>query len=54
MLGVSLGYSEGKVICYDEGTYLESSGCKMLCTIPGYVDGVKIGLDVGTEIGSLD
>ena len=50
----SLGYTGGKVIVFDEGTTLISTDGKVLDTILGIVDGITLGLDVGTELGYLD
>ena len=54
MLGVSLGYTSGKLIGSDEGIKLGSTGGKVLVDILGNIYGITIGLDVGTDLGSLD
>ena len=42
------------MIVFDEGTTLISTDGKVLDTILGIVDGITLGLDVGTELGYLD
>ena len=54
LLGVSLVPTGGKVIVSDQGIKLRSTDCKLLVTILVNVDGTTLGLDVGTEMGSLD
>ena len=47
-LGDSLGSTDNKVLGSDEGIKLGSSGGKLLVIIPVNVDGITLGLDVGT------
>ena len=51
MIGGSCGSTDDKVIGSDEGTKLVSADGKVLGTIIGNVDGIKLGIDVGTELG---
>ena len=53
-LGDSLGYINGKVLGYDEGIKLGLSDDKFLGTILLNVYGIIFGIDVGTEVVSLD
>ena len=50
----SLGSTDGKVIGSDECIKLGSTDGKFLGTILGNVDGIILGLDVGTELVYLD
>ena len=50
----SMGYTGGKVLGSNERIKLVLSGGKMLRTILVNLDGIALGLDVGTEIGYLD
>ena len=51
---VTIGYTDGKVLVFDEVIKLGISGGKVIYTILGNVDGIALGIDVGTELGSLD
>ena len=46
--------TDGKVLRYDEGFKLGLFDGKGLGIIPGNVDGITLGIDVGAEIVSLD
>ena len=48
MIGDSLGSTDGKVLGSDEGIKLEISDGKVLVTILGNIDGITLGLGVGT------
>ena len=48
MLGGSLGYTYGKVLGSDEGIKLGLSDGKVIDTIIRNVDGITLGIDVGT------
>ena len=48
MLVGSLGFTDGKVLGSDEGIKLGLSDVKVLGTILANVDGIILGLDVGT------
>ena len=48
-----MGYTDGKVLGYDEGIKLEYNDGKVFGTIPGNVDIIILGLDIGTELGFL-
>ena len=52
MHGDSLGYTDGKVHGSDEVIKLRCSDGKVLGTILGNLDGIILGLDVGTYLGS--
>ena len=52
MLGGSLGYTNGKVLGSDEGIKLRFFDGNVLRTILGNVDGIKLGIELGTELGS--
>ena len=54
MPGYSLGYTDGKVLHADEVIKLGSTDGKVLGTILGNVDRIKLRIDVGIELGSLD
>ena len=54
MIGSSLGYTNGKVHVSDEGIKLINFDGKVLGNKLGSVDGITLGLDVGTELSSLD
>ena len=49
-----MGYTDGKVLGYDEGIKLGSTYGKVIDTILGDEDGIKIWIDVGTDLVSLD
>ena len=53
-LGDSLGSTDGKVIGSDEGIKLGLCDVKLLVTLIENVDGIKLGVDVETDLGSLD
>ena len=46
--------NDGKVLGSDEGIKLGSTYGQVLGSILEYVDGITLGFDVGTEMGSLD
>ena len=48
MLGFLLGSTGGKALGSDEGIKLVSNDGKVLGTILGNLDGITLGLDVGT------
>ena len=48
LLGDSLGYTDGKVLGYNEGIELGYNNGKFLDTVLGNVDGIILGIDVGT------
>ena len=54
MLGGSLVSTDSKVIGSDEGIKLISTDVKVLRNIPGNVNGIKLVINVGTELGTLD
>ena len=54
LFGESLVSTDNKVIGYDEGIKMIYTGGKVLVNIPGYVYGIKLGIDIGTQLGSLD
>ena len=54
VLGDSLDSTAGKVCGSDEGIKLGSTDGEVLCTLLVNVDGIKIGFDFGTDMGSLD
>ena len=58
MFKESLGSSDGRVIGYNEGIKLGSIDGKVPCTIFENIDGISLGLHVGTEMvpfdGSID
>ena len=54
MLGGSLGFTDGKVLGYNEGILLGVSNVKMLGTILVNVYGIAVGIDVRTELESLN
>ena len=54
LIGYSLGYNDGKVLGYDESIKLGLSGDKFFGTILLNVYGIILGLDVGTQLDSLD
>ena len=54
MLRGSLGYTDGKVLGYDEGIKMVSTDGKVLVIILGDVDRITLGIDVLTELVSLD
>ena len=53
MLGGSLVSHDDKLFGSDEGITLGLSDGKVIDTIIRYVDGITLGLDIGTELGSL-
>ena len=53
-LGGSLLFYDGKVFGSDDGIKLGLSDINMLCTILGNVDLIIFGIDIGTDLGSLD
>ena len=53
-LGGSLGYTDGKLIGSDEVVKLVSTGGKLFVTVFGNVDRITLGIDIETELGSLD
>ena len=53
LLGISLGYTNGKVIGSDEGIKLGLSCGKLFGNIVVNVDGTTLGIYVGTNLGSL-
>ena len=53
-LGGSLGYTDDKLLEYDEVIKLVSTGGKLFVTIHGNVDRITLGVDTRTELGSLD
>ena len=53
-LVVSLVYTNGKVLGYDEGIKLGLSYGKLLGTVPRNLDVITLEVDVGTELGTLD
>ena len=54
MLGYSLRYDDGKVIGSKKCIKLGIYDGKVLVLILGNIDGIRVGIDVGTEKGSLD
>ena len=54
MLGGSLGYNDVKFLGYDEGIKLGSTYGKVFVPILGNVDRITLGIDVGTNLNSLD
>ena len=54
LIGESMGYTDGKVLDCDEGITLGSTYIKVLGTILGNVDVIIHGLNVGTDLVSLD
>ena len=54
MLGVSLGYTDGKDIGSDEGIKLGCTDGKVYGTKIGNVDIITLGIDIVTELGYLD
>ena len=54
LLGGSLGHTDGKFYVSEEGIKLGSTGGKVLVTILRNVDWIIPGVDVATEMGSLD
>ena len=52
MLGCSLGLTDGKVTVSDEGMKMGLFYGKGIVTILGNVDGITLGLDVGTDLVS--
>ena len=48
MPGDLLGYTNCKLICSDKGIKMGLSGGKVLGTILWDVNGIKLGIDVGT------
>ena len=54
LLGDSLVYNDGKVLGYYEGIKLGFTDGKLLVTMLGNVDKIKLWIDVGTELRSLD
>ena len=54
MLGCSLGSTDGNVLCSDGGFKLGLFEGKLVGTILVNVNGITLGLDVVTELGSLD
>ena len=54
LLGGSLSYTDGKVIGTNEGINMGYTGGKVLATILVNVYGITLGIDVGTELSSLD
>ena len=54
LLGCLLRSTDGKVIVSDEGIQLILYDGEVLVTIHGDVDGIKLGIDIGTYQGSLD
>ena len=53
MLGDSLGYTNIKVLGYDEGIKMVIFDGKAIFTILVRVDGIKLGLDIVTDLGHL-
>ena len=49
-----MGCTDDKVIGSDEGIKLVSTDGKLLVTILGNVYGITLGIDVETDLGSLD
>ena len=54
MIGDSLGFTDGDVIRSDEVIKLLSTDNKDFGTTIKDVDGITLGIDVGTELESLD
>ena len=54
MLGGSLGYTDGKVLGYDEVIKLVSTDGKVFGTILVNVDKITPWLDIGIELGFFD
>ena len=49
-----MGYTDGKVLGYDEGIKMGSTDDKFFGNILGNVDIITLGLYIGTELGFLD
>ena len=49
-----MGYTDGKVLGYDEGIKMGSTDDKVFGNIIGNVDIITLGLYIGTELGFLD
>ena len=54
LLGGSLVSNDGKVLGSDEGIKLVSTGGKLFSSIFGKMDVITLGVDIGTELESLD
>ena len=54
LFGDSLGSNNGKVLGSDEGIKLRFFYCKVISTILVNIDGIRPGLDFGTELIFLD
>ena len=54
MLADALGYTDGKVNVSDADIKLVYTDGKLIGSILRDVDGITLGLDVGTDLGSLD
>ena len=54
MLGGSQKFTDGQVIGSDEGINLQLFSREVLGTLLGDVDGITLGIDVGTDLCSLD
>ena len=54
LLGEYLGYTDGKVLRYDEGIKMGSTDGKVLVTILGNLNVITLGIDVGTDLGYLN
>ena len=54
MLGGSLLSTYDKALRSEKGIKLGSTDVKVLGTILVNIDGITLGLDIGTELGSLD
>ena len=54
LLGYSLKYNGGKVLANDKGIKLGPSDSKVLGALLRDVDGIILGIDVGTELGYLN
>ena len=50
----SMGYTDGTLLGYDEGTKLESPDGKVFVNKLVNVDRITLGLDIGTNLGFLD
>ena len=54
LLADALGYTDGKVNVSDADIKLVYTDGKLIGSILRDVDGITLGLDVGTDLGSLD
>ena len=52
LIGDSLVYTDGKVLVSGEGTKLGLFYVELFDTILGNVDGITLGLDIRTDLGS--